>query len=278
MLKHRTSIEFPADLWKQLSRNVPPRKRSNFIIEAIKDKLGKESIKALIVCGGEGTRLRPLTLSTPKAMLPLGYKPFLEHLILKLKEQGIYNFCLSIGYLGEHIIKYFNDGSSLGVKIEYVSEKEPLGTAGAIKNASSKFNSTFLVIFGDVLFGKLDIKEILQFHKERKALATIVLKELSDTKRFGLVNFDETSKILEFIEKPKFSRPGWINAGIYVFEPEIFNYIPSKKFCSMEKQIFPDLAEKGKLFGFKYYDYWNDIGLPEDYERAMRDFLLEKVK
>ena len=276
MLKHRTSLEFPADLWKQLSRNVPARKRSNFIIEAIKDKLGKESVKILIACGGEGTRLRPLTLSTPKAMLPFGYRPMLEHTILKLKEQGIYNFHLLIGYLGEQIIKYFNDGSSLGVKIDYISEKTPLGTAGTIKNASTKLNSTFIMIFGDVFFGKLDIKELLQYHKDKKGIGTVMLKELSDTKRFGLVNLDEDGKIVDFVEKPRFSKPGWINAGIYVLEPEIFNYIPSNKFYSLERQVFPTLVDQGKLYGYKYYDYWIDIGVPEDYERAVKDHLVKE--
>ncbi len=271
-MKHRTSIEFPADLWKQLSSTIPERKKSTFIIEAIKDKLRKESKKVLILCGGEGTMMRPLTLSTPKPMLPMGYKPMLEHTISYFKDQGLDSFVLAIGYLGEQIIKYFGDGSAFGVNIEYSPEHKALGTAGAIKNAEKFMNSTFVMMFGDTIFRDLSISEVLQFHREKKSLATLVTTKVGNVKRFGVVESDKEGKVTGFLEKPKYSNAGWINAGMYVFEPQIFDYMKPGDKTSMESDVFPRLVEEGKLFAYKYGGYWADIGMPEDYEKAVKDF------
>ncbi len=275
-MKHRTSIEFPPDVWKQLCNHVPDRKKSSFITEAIKEKLSRESTKALILCGGEGTRMRPLTLSTPKPMLPLGYRPLLEHTIRYFKDQGIYNFVLAIGYLGEQIIKYFNDGSNIGVKIDYSTEHKPVGTAGAIKNAEKFINSTFFALNGDVIFRNLKMKEVLQFHKENNALATIVVTKVKATKGFGLVKSDSDGKVMDFLEKPKYPSSGWINAGMYVLEPAIFNHIKHDDKVSIENEVFPKIVEEGRMFAYKHEGYWNDIGLPEDYERVCKDFFTKR--
>jgi NDP-sugar pyrophosphorylase family protein len=244
----------------------------------VREKLARESIKAIIQCGGEGTRMRPLTLTIPKPMLPLGYKPFLEHTINYFKGQGIYNFILTISYLGEQIIKYFEDGSRLGVKIEYSIEKEALGTGGAIKNAEKKINSTFATINGDVLFGNFQFRDILKFHKEKRAIVTIALAKVDDARRFGLVERDEVGKVINFIEKPKYSVSGWVNAGLYVLEPKIFEYIKPRKFVSLEKDVFPVLVEEGKMYAFPHFGYWIDIGVPSDYEKACKDFFTDKIK
>ncbi|HLC59309.1 MAG TPA: nucleotidyltransferase family protein [archaeon] len=275
-MKHRTSIEFTPELWRQLCNTVPDRKKSNFITEAIKDKLARESTKAVILCGGEGTRMRPLTLSTPKPMLPLGYRPMIEHTMTYFKNQGIYNFVLAIGYLGEHIIKYFNDGSAHGMNVEYSTEHKALGTAGAVKNAEKFLHSPFLVVNGDVIFRTLNVKEALQFHKESNALVTIVTNKVNDAKRFGLVESDSTGKVTGFVEKPKYATSGWINAGLYIIEPDVLEMIKSGDKVSMEAEIFPKLVEQGKLFDYKYNGYWMDIGMPEDYEKAQRDFFTKK--
>lgn len=279
MIKHRTSLEVPLSVWKRLCDTIPARKRGRFIVEAIREKLDRESIKVLILCGGEGTRMRPLTLTVPKPMLPLGYKPLLQHTISYLKEQGIYNFVLALGYMGEQIIKYFEDGRKYGVKIEYSMEEKPLGTGGAIKNAQNLLTSTFITMNGDVVFGNLDIKDILRFHREKGGIGMIVLwKATKHIGRFGVVEMDKEQKIISFLEKPKGSVSRWVNAGVYVFEPKIFNYIKSRKFVSLEEEVFPLLIEREKLFGYKYEGYWADIGIPEDYERVSRDFLLGKIK
>ncbi len=273
MLKHRTSIEFPPELWKELSAKVPERKKGSFIVDAIKEKLSREATKVIILCGGEGTRMRPLTLSLPKPMLPLGYKPILEHSIQFYRDQGFTNFVLSIGYMGEQIVKYFGNGESYGVKIEYASENKPLGTGGALKNAENFVHSTFICTYGDVLFEELNVKEVLQFHKEKQALGTIVLWNTNDARRFGLVEVDDDGRITDFTEKPKYMTSGLINAGLCVFEAEIFKYIPKNKILSLENEILTKLARSGNLFGFKYNGYWTDIGVPEDYGKVAQRFL-----
>lgn len=273
MRKHRTSIEFPAELWEELERRIPPRKRTAFIIDAIKEKLMMESMKCIILCGGPGIGMGPLTTSIPKSMMPVGYRPILEHTILKLKRQGIYNFVLAISHLGEHIMKYFGDGSSLGVRIEYSIERVQFGTAGAVKNAEKKLNETFLAVYGDILFGELDAHSLIKYHREKGGVATMVLAKVEDASRFGLVSIDSAGKVIAFREKPRTPVPGLVNAGIYVFEPSIFDYIPQKIPVSFEEDVFPELADKGKLYAYLYDGYWADIGIPQDYEKACRDFL-----
>ncbi|MCX8187028.1 MAG: nucleotidyltransferase family protein [Nitrososphaeria archaeon] len=272
MRKHRTSIEFPIDLWEELERRIPSRKRTAFIVDAIREKLIRESMRCIILCGGPGIGMGPLTASIPKPMMPVGYKPILEHIILKLKKQGIYNFILAVSHLGEPIIKYFGDGSSLGVKIDYSVEKVQLGTAGAVKNAEKKLNETFLALYGDILFTELDAHSLIKYHRDKGGVATMVLARVDDASRFGLVSIDEAGKVIAFREKPRTPVPGLVNAGIYVFEPSIFDYIPQKTPVSFEEDVFPELAEKGKLYAYLYDNYWVDIGTPRDYEKACRDF------
>jgi len=273
MRKHRTSIEFPADLWEELKSAVPPRRRTSFIIDAIREKLMRESMRCLILCGGPGVGMGPIAYSIPKPMMPVGYKPIVEHIIARLKAQGIYNFILAVGHLGEHFVRYFGDGGSLGVRIEYSFEKTPLGTAGAIRNAERRLNGTFLAVYGDILFNQdLDVHKLIQFHRGRGAVATMVLARVEDASRFGLVSIDNDGRVIAFREKPRQAVPGLVNAGIFVFEPEIFDYIPGSTPSSLEEDVFPMLAERGKLYAYVYKGYWVDIGEPRDYEKACRDF------
>ena len=272
MRKHRTSIEFPEDLWRQLSSRIPARRRTSFIIEAVREKLIRESMKCLILCGGLGVGMGPLSKSIPKAMMPVGYKPLLEHIICKFRDQGFNYFILAVSHLSEHIIRYFGDGSLLGVRIDYSVEKIPLGTAGAIKNAEDKLNGRFLVVYGDILFDGLNIGSLLRFHEEKNAVATMALAKVEDASRFGLVSLDEDGRVIAFREKPKQPVPGLVNAGIYVFEPEILEYIPALTYCSLEEHIFPALIERGRLYAYPFNGYWVDIGSPEDYEQAWKDY------
>ena len=270
--KHRTSIELPLDLWEELKSRVPPRKRTAFIIEAVREKLLRESMKCVILCGGLGIGMSPLTKSIPKAMMPIGYKPIIEHIILRLKRQGLYSFILAVGHLGEHLVKYFGNGEQLGVRIDYAFERVPLGTAGAIRNVEAKLNGRFLVVYGDILFDRLNISDLLRFHEGKRATATMVLAKVDDASRFGLVSIDEEGRVIAFREKPRQAVPGLVNAGIYVFEPEIFDYIPGSGRCSLEEDVIPLLADKGRLYAYIYKGYWTDIGVLEDYERAVKDF------
>ena len=277
MFKHRTSIEFPPELWKELSTKVPDRKKGTFIVESVKEKLAREATKVIILCGGEGTRLRPLTLSTPKPMLPIGYKPILEHTMQFYSNQGFHNFILSLGYLAEHIMKYFGNGSVQNANINYVTEKHPLGTGGALKNSENFVNSTFICTYGDVLFGSINLKELVQFHKEKQALGTIVLWKAKDARRFGLVEMDNDNRITEFTEKPKYMTAGLINAGLYILEPELFKFIPKNRAISLENDVLTELVKKENLYGFVHSGYWADVGLPEDYEKVAQDFLARKI-
>lgn len=272
MSKHRTSIEFPIEVWDALKKHIPSRKRSSFIIEAVREKLMKESLKCLILCGGRGTGLTPLTYSIPKSMIPIGYKPLLEHIITYMKKQGIYNFILAIGYLGEHLIKYFGDGRLIGVSIDYSIEKVPLGTGGAVKNAEKKLNTTFLTVNGDIVFTGLDISSLIKYHREKNSIATIVLTRVEDARRFGLVSIDEEGRVIAFREKPRQPVPGFVNAGIYVFEPAIFDYIPSDRPSSLEEDLFPELADQNKLHAYLHNGYWMDVGDQSDYEKVVKDF------
>lgn len=278
MFKHRTSLEIPEELWRKLSSQVSKRRRSAFILEAIKEKLEKEAVKIVILCGGEGTQMRPLTFSTPKSMLPLGYKPLLEHMLIFYKQQGFHNFIFLVGYLGEQIIKYFGDGSSLGIEIDYVSESERLGTAGALKNARDILNSTFVCSFGDIVISGLDLREMIRYHRERRGVATMLLSKVDDVRRFGYVEIDDKSKVINFVEKPKFSKGGLVSAGLFIFEPTIFDYIEKrKKYVTLEEDVFPKLIDSGKLFGFIHSGYWVDVGSPQDYEKALQDFMTKKI-
>jgi len=278
MVKHRTSIEFPIEMWKKLSLLVPERKKSTFIIQAIEEKLYRQSLKTVILCGGQGTMMRPLTLTIPKPMLPIGYRPILEHMVNFLKREGLTNFIFSIGYLGENIIKYFNDGTHLGINIKYSSEEKPLGTAGAIKKIEDFVGSTFVVASGDTVFGNLSVKDVIKFHSEkRNAIGTLVLWKAKDARHFGLVEVDNEGKLTNFIEKPKYPTEGWINTGMYIFNSEIFNFIAKNKFSSLEYDVFPRLVEKGKLFGYFHNGYWADVGRPNDYEKVSKDLLVEKI-
>jgi mannose-1-phosphate guanylyltransferase len=257
---------------------VPGRKKSRYIIQAVREKLRSESIRALILCGGKGARMRPLTLSIPKPMLPIGYRPILEHTMNCLKSQGIYDFVLAIGYLGEQIVKYFGDGSKFGINITYCAEERALGTGGAIKNAENLLSSTFITLNGDVVFGGLQIKDVLDYHRRMRATATLVLSHVADARRFGLVETDEEGRVTAFIEKPVRQTPGWINAGLYVFSPRIFRHIPAHRPISLEKKVFPGLVKQGDIFAYRHQGYWADLGEPRDYEKVCQDFFRGVIK
>ena len=205
--------------------------------------------------------MSPLSKSIPKAMMPVGYKPIVEHIILRLKRQGIYSFILAVGHLGEHFVKYFGNGEALGVRIDYTFERIPLGTAGAIKNAEGKLNGRFLTVYGDILFDRLDINKLLRYHQERRAIATMVLAKVNDASRFGLVSIDEEGRVIAFREKPKQAVPGLVNAGIYVFEPAVLReLLQDTGKTDFGKEVIPDAIDGYKVMGFPFNGYWRDIG------------------
>jgi len=232
-------------------------------------------MKAVILVGGEATRLLPLTCNTPKAMVPVLNIPFLEHVIRYLSKHQIKDIILAQGYLAQPIESYLGDGSQLGVKLNYVVEDTPLGTAGAVKNAERYLDETFLMLNGDI-FTDLDITGMIERHLERKAKATIALTPVDDPTSYGLIETDAEGRITRFQEKPKWSQvtTNMINAGTYVLEPEVLTQIPPQTKVSIEREVFPLLLEQGKpVYAYPSSAYWIDMGTPGKYLRLHRDLL-----
>ena len=233
-------------------------------------------MKSIILVGGMGTRLRPLTYEMPKQMLPLVGVPMIECVFEMLAPHGITEVILSLGYLPDHFIQAFPDGSIAGVKISYAVEPEPLDTAGAIKFAAefAGVDDTFLVVNGDVLTD-LDVTALLAFHRSHGAEATIALHPVEDPSRFGVVVTDDEGRVSAFIEKPPRDEAptNLINAGTYVFEPSVLKRIDSGRKVSVERETFPVLAADGKLFAMADGAYWLDTGTPATFLQANIDVL-----
>jgi NDP-sugar pyrophosphorylase family protein len=233
-------------------------------------------MKAILLAGGKGTRLRPLTIHTPKPIVPIFGRPFLHYqidLVKKLPE--IDEVILSLNYQPRRIEEMFGHGDGLGVKISYVVEPAPLGTAGAVKYAGQELDETLVVFNGDVMT-QVDLAAVVRLHRERKAKATIVLTPVENPTAYGLVETDAAGNVSRFLEKPKPEEItcNTINAGIYVLEPETFDRIPKDTAWSIERSYFPSLVERGETFVAYVYDgYWIDIGTPEKYTQVHRDIM-----
>jgi mannose-1-phosphate guanylyltransferase len=233
-------------------------------------------MKAILLAGGKGTRLRPLTIHTPKPIVPIFNRPFLHYQIDLLKQvPEIDEVILSLNYQPRRIEEIFGDGSDLGIRIRYVVEPAPLGTGGAIKYAGDKLTESVVVFNGDVLT-QIDLAAVIALHRERQARATIVLTPVENPTAYGLVETDPQGNIRRFLEKPKPEEITThnINAGIYILEPDTFDRIPSDVAWSVERSYFPSLIERGETFvGYVYDGYWIDIGTPDKYTQVHRDIM-----
>ncbi|VVB98186.1 Bifunctional protein GlmU [uncultured archaeon] len=219
-------------------------------------------MKAFVLCGGQGTRLRPYTYSIPKPMLKMGRKPILQYVVENLKLNGVTDLVLTVGYKKEKIMDYFGDGKKFGVKIEYAIEDEPKNTAGSILEYKNKVKESFFVVMGDHLTD-ISLKKLMESHKKSGAIATIALTKQEMQLEYGIVGL-EKDEITEFSEKPR--HEFYINTGIYAFEPEIFNYIKERE--DFAKHVFPRLiASKKKINSYVFDEYWVDVGRVSDYER-----------
>ncbi len=227
-------------------------------------------MKAVILAGGLGVRLHPYTYEVPKPMLLVGNKPILERLIEHYSYCGIKEFILAVGYKKEHIKDYFGDGSRLGVKITYSEEEVLLDTGGALKKAQPLVgNETFVCSVGDILT-TVDLRKVIEFHRKEGGIGTIVVKKHSFPIDYGIVEFQD-GKISSFVEKPHEER--FVNTGIYVFEPKIFDYIPPNTPISLEKEILPKVLKAGeKLNAYVTTSFWMDVARPSDYELAKSMF------
>ncbi|MFH1486884.1 MAG: NDP-sugar synthase [Chloroflexota bacterium] len=239
-----------------------------------------ERLHGVILVGGEGTRLRPLTNNVPKPMVPIVNRPFLEHMLAHLRGHGIEDVTLAICYLPDRIRSHFGDGEGFGVKLSYAVESSPRGTAGAVKNAEEHIKGTFFAFNGDV-FTDLDLSAMLAFHRKMKAKATIALTPVEDPSAFGVVETDANGRVRAFIEKPKREEAttNMINAGTYILEPEVLDHVPPDTFYMFERGLFPLLVERGDpVYAYPSDDYWMDIGNPQQYLRLHRDLLTGKAK
>lgn len=240
-------------------------------------------LQAVILVGGQGTRLRPLTETRPKPMMPLFDRPMVAHQIDHLVRYGVTEIVFSCGYRPDALQAHFGDGSEFGVRLRYVVDPVPLGTAGAVKNAVPAFThpGDVLVLNGDILTD-LDLTEFVAAHGASGAAATVALIPVEDPSAYGLVRLREDRSVLEFVEKPSPDQlipgePYLINAGTYLLSHEVLAMIPDGVACSIEREIFPAVAAKGRLYGHPYEAYWRDIGTPQSYLEAHRDMLAGHV-
>jgi mannose-1-phosphate guanylyltransferase len=232
-------------------------------------------MKGVVLVGGQGSRLRPITFDVPKAMVPLRNRPFMGYIIDFLRAGELDGAVLSLGYLPDPIKRYFDERDLNGFSIDYAVEDHALGTAGGIKNTEGYLDGeSMVVVNGDVLSG-MDLRVAIAKHKESDALATIVLISVEDPTAYGLVEVDHDMLVHRFIEKPAADEvtTSLVNAGIYVLEPEVLDMIPTDQEVSIEREVFPQLQAEGRLRAYVSSSYWRDIGTPKSYLAASHDVL-----
>src|SRR5919198_2379706 len=236
-------------------------------------------MKAVIMAGGEGTRLRPLTANQPKPMLPLGNRPIMAHIVRHVRDHGVKDIVVTVQFLATQVRNYFGDGSDMGVDLTYATETTPLGTAGSVKNAAEQLDETFLVLSGDALTD-VNLDEVVSFHRQSGAMVTVALKRMDNPLEFGIVITRDDGRIERCHEKPHWGQvfSDTINTGIYVIEPEVFTHIPDGP-SDFAGDIFPGLLARGvPLYGFVVDGYWEDVGNLEAYQQAHQDLLDGRVK
>ncbi len=237
-------------------------------------------MKAVVMAGGEGSRLRPLTLGRPKPMVPIVNQPVMAHIIDLLKKHGITDIVVTLQYRAEDIQDHFGDGKNYGVSIRYTVEEVPLGTAGSVKLAEEMLDETFIVISGDALTD-FDLGAIIKYHNDRQAMATLTLTRVANPLEYGVVILDDDGHVRQFQEKPSWGEvfSDTVNTGIYVIDPRIFQYMDKNVVYDWSQQIFPQMLERGDpIFGYVADGYWSDVGSLNDYMRSNADMLERKVK
>ena len=225
-------------------------------------------MKAVVLAGGKGTRLAPYTKVLPKPLTPIGDMPILEIILRQIKLAGITDIVLTVGHLSELLRAFFQDGSRLGLNISYVYEHSPLGTAGPLAFVPG-LDETFLIINGDVLT-TLPIAKLIQFHKQQAANITIATHHRRVNIDFGVIQWNGSEEITGYIEKPTYDYS--VSMGIYVFEPKILEFIPKGKYYDFPDLVKTMISNGDKVVGYDFDGYWQDLGRPDDYERATHDF------
>jgi NDP-sugar pyrophosphorylase family protein len=226
-------------------------------------------MKALVLAGGFGTRLRPLSCTRPKMLFPIGDQPLMDWTLKNLSQGGVDTVVMAVNYMAEALVRYLGP-TKYDLGIIYSREQRPLGTGGPIRKAKELLNGEpFLVLNGDVI-SDIDYRRLIEYHKTKGGLATLALTPVSDPSRYGAVDLDWEGRITRFVEKPEKGKEpsNLINAGIYVLDPKIFDYIPDGRSVSIEREVFPVLANERKLYGFEFHGLWTDMGAPDDYLKA----------
>lgn len=238
-------------------------------------------MRAVVMAGGEGTRLRPLTANRPKPLLPVANRPIMEHVLRLLRRHGFDDTIVTLQYLASHVRSYFGDGEELGMTLSYATEDRPLGTAGSVKNAAEVLrDEPFLVISGDALTD-IDLTALVDFHRRNDAMVTVALKRVSDPLDFGIVITGENGRIERFLEKPTWGQvfSDTVNTGIYVMSPDVLDHVPDNRPSDWSHDVFPELlADGARLFGYVFDGYWEDVGTHESYARAQSDVLTGTVR
>ncbi len=225
-------------------------------------------VRAVVLAGGKGTRLAPYTRIIPKPLMPIGDMPILEIMLRQMKRAGIRQVTLTTGYLDHLLRLFFLDGKRLGLKIDYVREEKPLGTSGPLANVKG-LTRTFLVTNGDVLTD-LDFSELIAYHQQQGAIATIATHKRKVNINLGVVNVDKDNTVTDYLEKPDFNY--LVSMGLYVFEPRVLNYIAKDEYLDFPDLVRSLIAAGEKVSSFTFKGYWEDLGRPDDYERASADF------
>ncbi len=276
-MKDRITLTIDSSLIKEVDKTIDGFKiknRSHAVELLLKKALGNHiPKKAVILAASEGKKLRPLTYETPKPLIKIHNKPILEYDIELLRSFGVKDIIIFVGYLKEKIKEYFGDGSKFGVSITYIDQnpKKLPGTAGSLRSVMNMINSTFLLLYGDNLYD-IDLSEFYIFHKENNALVTVGLKnKTTNLSKYGLAEL-RGNQIVRFNEKPNTPHSGLVNAGIFLIEPEVMKQIPKHGFSMLEKDVFPELAKRGKLFGYIFDGQWFDIRDNKSYEEAIKEW------
>jgi len=274
-MKERITLTIEKEILQRVDQSVNGTdiKNRSHAVELLLTKAFGENkpSKAIILAGGKGARMKPMTNMLPKPMLRIQDKPILEHNIELLKNHGIKDIIVSIGYRGEQIKEYFGDGSQFGVNIAYIEEDEPMGTAGPLNMLKGKINDTFILMNGDEL-KDIDLEDMFMFHKKNKSTATIALTTVEDPSNYGVAVMNG-NKVMTFVEKPsKQNAPSkLISAGLYILEPEVLKSVP-EGFSMIENDVFPKLASNDKLLGYIFSGQWFDTGTPERFSQAEREW------
>ena len=274
--RFRLTITLRKDLLPLIDQTIDGakiRNRSHAIEYLLSQSLGPKIKKALILAGGKGIKMRPLTYEMPKTMIPVKGKPILEYIVDNLRDAGIKDLVILIGQMGEKIKDHFGDGSRFGVKIKYVKEKETAGTGGALRQLEKTVGiKPFVLVYGDVLI-ELNYHDFIDFHTSHAGLVTIALTSVAEPYEYGAVKL-HGENVVDFIEKPEkgTSSSHLVSSGIYVVEPEIFDFIPKKAPVSFEKDVLPKLIAKKKVLGYPFEGKWFDVSTPEIYEQVLKEW------